>query len=451
MIYKKDKKTYYFNSKFEKLNNLYQLTKKDKIEVDKNLKKQKSFLLHHVLSFNHTDETKTLLDLSYGANIRPDIYFAEMNNRVNSLVKYAKSINFNQPVFITLTPKSEHKPLKSISIGKNRYKMVDNPNFNGNPEHIREARDYLSKSWSNFTTHNVFRDIRKKYGDKYVYMKTYEPTLDGVPHLHALLFIPPEFKERVIKACSNSFKYSRHDIKVDFDSSAGGVIAYILKYILKSFKSAKEDKLDNIGYWYAKHKILRFTTSRSLLPLKIYRLIKGNKLCQDYLEMTKKYKDGYLYTEIQQKDYYDLSSVDDLKSKDFYIKSIKLIDVDYHTFEHNQVYFKSDDYEIEFYEKSKHTKMCYIAPPPSPIPIYLEDKNGLIEKIGISHHGNISLFKSSKSPHYMKDWQLYKYYHSLDLETVDLIHFGYVKNCMIERGLLDGVKCSLNDYNEILN
>ncbi len=53
-----------------------------------------------------------------------------------------------------------------------------------------------------------------------------------------------------------------------------------MKYILKSFQNSKDNTLDDVGYWYAKNKILRFTTSRSLLPLKIYRLIKGKEHCR---------------------------------------------------------------------------------------------------------------------------------------------------------------------------
>jgi hypothetical protein len=442
MTYKKDNKIYFFNSKYKSLNNLYHLTKEDKKEVNKKIDKQKSYLKSHVLSFHGTDESKSLLDLSYGANINPDIYFSEMNNRVNSLLQYSKDINFNEAIFITLTAKSEHKPLKSISLGSNRFKMIDNPKFNGNPDNVREAREYLSDSWSNYTKNRVFQDIKDKYGLRYVYMKTYEPTLDGVPHAHILLFVPKEFKERVIKACSTAFKHSRHDIKTNFDDGAGGVAAYIMKYILKSFKNSKTNTFDDVGYWYAKHKILRFTTSRTLLPLKIYRLIKGNTRCRNYLEMTKKYNEGMLYFEKQQKDFYDFRPTSELKSVDFFIKDIYLIDDDYRTYKHNNVYSKSEDYEIEIYTPSEHVKMKWVKPPDKPIPIYNEQS----EKIGYFHDSKIKLFSTTKSPHELDDMQLYRYFHSLDIEEVNLQHFGYVKNCMIDRGLLDDKKSNLNDY-----
>lgn len=440
MTFKKDNKTYFFNSKYEKLNHLYQITKEDKKIVDEKIKNQEDYLKSHVISFHDNDLTRSLHDLSYGANIKPEIYFSEMNNRVNTLLKYSKEIKFSQPIFITLTAKSEHKPLKSISIGKNRFKMIDNPRFNGSPEHVTEAREYLSESWTLFTCKRVFKDIKEKYGERYVYMKTYEPTLDGVPHLHALLFVPPEFKDRVIKAISASFKTSRHDIKTDFDDDVGGVVAYIMKYILKSFKNAKENKLDDVGYWYAKNRILRFTTSRSLLPLSIYRLIKGKEIARNYLEMSKKYKNGFLNYSYVQKDFYNFDS--NLKRKDYHITDIYLIDDDYLTYEHKLLYSRNDSYEIDFFVRSTHHKIKYVPFKSVSVPIFNSDN----EKIGYFDGVRSVLFSTTKTPEYLNNVQLYKYYYSLDVETVNLQHYGHVKNVMIDRGLLNEKKQFLNDY-----
>ena len=46
----------------------------------------------------------------------------------------------------------------------------------------------------------------------------------------------------------------------------------------------------------------------------------------------------------------------------------------------------------------------------------------------------------------MKDYQLLNYYYSLDIDIVNLQHYGLVKNTMIERGLLNGSLTNLNDY-----
>ncbi len=47
----------------------------------------------------------------------------------------------------------------------------------------------------------------------------------------------------------------------------------------------------------------------------------------------------------------------------------------------------------------------------------------------------------------MNDIELINYYKSLDIETVDLVHFGITQNECIKRGLIDGEIQSLNDFN----
>ena len=48
----------------------------------------------------------------------------------------------------------------------------------------------------------------------------------------------------------------------------------------------------------------------------------------------------------------------------------------------------------------------------------------------------------------MKDFELINYYNSLNIETVDLVHFGITQNECIKRGLIDDTQIqSLNDFN----
>ena len=53
----------------------------------------------------------------------------------------------------------------------------------------------------------------------------------------------------------------------------------------------------------------------------------------------------------------------------------------------------------------------------------------------------------------MKDLRLYKYFQHIDnkIDTINLQHYGLVKNECIKRGLLSGEQISLNQYNTDFN
>ena len=235
----KDNKKYYFNSKkFSSLNSFYGINEEIRKTVDESLKNQESYLKKHFVSIQDKSFV-SFFDMSMSANIKPNKYYGEMFNKVDALKKYAKHIGFSSPVFMTITAPTYLKPLKQINIGKNRIKLVDNPNFTGETDYVDKARFYLSEKWRIFLRQRLFRDIKKKYNDRVIYMRTYEPMIDGTPHLHLVIFLPPEFKDRFVKLAKHYFRQTRTDIKTIFDEEIGGVVAYILKYILKSFSNSK--------------------------------------------------------------------------------------------------------------------------------------------------------------------------------------------------------------------
>lgn len=446
MRFSKDGKTYFFSSKFKSLNNLYNISKDDKKNVDDKLTRQINFLKNRCLTYHDERLSKTLFDLSYGANIRPDVYLAEMSNRVNTMMQYAEQNKFDDPFFITITPKSEYKPLKQIKLGKsNYYKLIDNPKFNGNPDYVKEARDYLSYTWTKFLNNRVFnKQILPKYGIKSIYAKTYEPQLDGTPHLHVLLFVPKGYKDRILKACSESFKHSRFDVKTDFYEDKQAVLSYIMKYILKSFSNSKTGELDTVGYWYAKNRIMRFTTSRTLLPLKFYRLIKhgDNK---DYLDLTNRYKIGLIEPQIMLKNTYMDKPYNELKMSDYKLHSIiykEVID-DYLT--ETMIYRRKQGFDFHIIFPVPKLKFSLVKKK-RPIPLYHDTS-----KIGYIFDGIAYYFKDSINIKAKSDIFLYEYYNNLDIDTCDLNHFGYVKNELISRGLIQGEILSLNDYKNASN
>lgn len=293
MIYKKDGVTYIFASKFKKFNVPYAVSERDKLDIDNKLNYAISFLKNSFVDIN--DTSIPFFDFSNSPMLRSDRYKAEIWNRVNTMREFASEFGFDCPIFITLTPPSYYKPLKQIIIGKkkNKIKLVDNPKFNGSPNYINDARDYISNLWRSFLRQRIFREIKEKYNSNILYLRTYEPFMDGVPHCHLVCFIPSEYKDRFIRLVKNYFKTSTL-VKSDFDDNAGGVVSYVLKYILKSFTNSKNDQISDVAYWYVRYGIYRFSSSRSLIPMYIYRKIKNKEEFRDLKHVTNLYRDGFV-------------------------------------------------------------------------------------------------------------------------------------------------------------
>lgn len=303
-IIHKDGKTYIYASKIEAFNRPYAISPQDKAAIDEKIEKGVEFLKNTwILQKSKDDEEEakkrgykiqeyiTMLDVSTGANTTPKQYHAELYNRILTLKEYAKELGFDMPVFITITPPSSLKPLKQIQITPNLIKLIDNPKFNGAPDYAIKGREYIGNIWRKFTNHQIFKDIKKQFGTKLIFLKVYEPFLDGAPHSHIICFIPSSFKERFIRAFNNCVGKTKTDVKTEFNGDVGGVIAYIFKYVLKSFIHKDEKRfIDDVAYWYIKFNMRRFSTSRTLIPLAYYRRIKAKKNFRDMLEMTKAYK-----------------------------------------------------------------------------------------------------------------------------------------------------------------
>lgn len=296
-IFKKDGKTYIFNSKCEYFNNPYGVCKDDIKKINTHLQNVRSFLSDSFVFINN-DKKFSLLDLSYSANHNPEIFKAEIWNKTNALKEYAFKNGFDSPIFLTITPPSYLKPLKQIKLKNNLIKMVDNPKFCGVVDYVNESREFISNLWRKFLTQRIFKDIKKEFNQGMIYLRTYEPFIDGTLHCHIVCFLPNAYKDRFIRLFKSYFSKVKIDVKSEFKDDIGGVIAYILKYILKSFVNSKDKKLDYICYWYIKYKIRRFGTSRSLIPMFIFRKINHDERLRDLINLTEIYKKGHITLEI---------------------------------------------------------------------------------------------------------------------------------------------------------
>lgn len=349
-FYVKYNKKYLFCSKYDCLNLPFGISNSDKRIIDTRLKSSIDYLKNSHISING-ENVCTLFDVSMGANIQPHKFRSELWNRINTMKEFAKEKGFDTPVFITLTPPSYLKPLKQIKLGKsNSYKLVDNPKFCGCfDDYVSMSRDYLGNSWRKFLNQRIFKDIKDKYNQKCIYLKVYEPFIDGSCHSHIVAFIPGEFQDRFEKLVKGYFK-TRTDVKSKFSDDVGGVVAYLLKYVLKSFKDSKSLELNDTSYWYIKNNIRRFSTSRTLIPLYYFQKIKHNKSFRNLKELTNLYKDGLISCDVIV-NHKKVINNEKLLSSDYIIDCISISILDYEYQEQIIVYKKSDNVSIVFPDK----------------------------------------------------------------------------------------------------
>lgn len=400
--------------------------------IDDKIEKNKEFL-KNLTFFNEDYKLVSMFESDLNANLSPERYFAEVNNRVHTLFAFAKELDL-VPAFLTITAPSEYH--------------YSSKSYNGSTP--RETALFISSLWNKFKSLKVFKHIRDNSGHNMIYIRVYEPHKSGVPHLHAMIFLPKSYMKEVK---SKFFSYFRdnHNIKqlkfiTRFDNSLQydgelGAIAYILKYMNKTFKNAKDGLMSSEAYYFAFHGIRRFITSQTLIPLWIYRKIKHDDNHRNLYDLTKDYKNGLIYHAFD-KEYIIKKEV----SKDIQIVDDEVLHVD-HVLEEKILYQKNHFIAAQFnsFKKSYASapKRFQIKKHFSSVPIFQENNY-----IGNFVNGSALLFGNDICPDRMTDVRLYDYFYNLDIETVNLQHYGYVRNTMINRGLLNEEKISLNLYRE---
>ncbi len=435
---------------------MYGVDFEDKCLIDRKLDKQKEFLENFVIDFG--DKSFSLLDNAYSANLNPKKYFSEINNRVNSINKYAKS-NGLMPVFITLTAPSKYHPQRTIN--KKKKIFVDNPNyayknnFNGA---VKDSARLLSDLWHKFTSLQIVRKMKKETGHGLIYFRVFEPHESGIPHIHAMLYIPKKFVLPIKKRFFEYFKtHKKHKIlqlqyKYTWYKDKGGAVAYMMKYITKTFKNAQTDILDDSAYWYVKHRIIRFSNSRLLAPLAVYRKVRyffKDDFEDDYLYISNLFNSGdiqYYFNKTMinyrcynpDEDDYEIT----LYSKRFIPNlSKKKYIYAYIDKDGNKKYKEIliDDFKSRI--KLKYNKRERIVK--KDIPLIINDKEYVLLENGI-------IIKKVVTPAFLDDQQLINYYYHLnkniDDNYINLSHYGVEKKEMIKRKILNDIDISLNLY-----
>lgn len=391
---------------------MYGITKEDIQVIDIKLEEQRKYITSRFFDFG--DESKSALEFTYSANLNPKKYFAEMNNRINSIFDYAKDLNL-KPVFCTITAPSKY------------HKCNVNGELKIKPN---ETAKELTQIFNKFTNLRIFQRMKKELGHGLIYFRVYEPHKSGVLHLHAMLFVPVDYildiKKKFYDYFTNKVKWGNNRKSLDFKytwyNSAGGAIAYIMKYVTKTFKNENDKSTQYASYWYIKHNIRRFLCSRTLAPLTIYRKIryffKNQK--NDYLKVTELIKNNQIHRLFENTTYsymrfnYETGEIEDItvwqKNTDLILRSrIKL----------------NTTFKLE-YKKKEYKKA---------LTVFVSD----FEKYYNDEKTN-KFVLLPVIPSKLKDYQLNNYYRILentDINSLDLVHFELVKNEMIKRGFLN--------------
>jgi len=425
---------------------MYGITQDDIEFIDAKIDYQKQYLKNFNIDFY--DKNINMLDNTYSANLNPKKYFAEINNRVNTIFVNAKDKGL-KPVFVTLTAPSQY------------HKKDNNGNLVIDPNETAKA---LTKVWNKFTNLQVFQKMKKELGYGLVYFRVYEPHKSAVPHLHAMIFIPVNYileVKRKYKEYFSSSKWGANEKAIDFKytwyKNKGGAIGYIMKYITKTFKDENNDnKIQYAVYWYIKHKVRRFLSSRTLAPLSIYRKIRyffKDKYQNDFLIISQKLNAGVIYksfedTQICYMFYnHDTGEVEDII---IWSKNIDLILNKRLNEKIENIRSKKarEEFKVNCKNNLNNKSTLKNTTNNNTLTVLV---NGI--KSYILNKDTNKFIKIQTIPSKLKDYQLIQYYKKLqqqNLTTFNQIqHFLLTQNEMIKRELKSGVIESLNDTIEL--
>ena len=384
---------------------------------------------------NDLGEVRSLLDFSMAANFSRK-YYAEVANRVNTFGSFA--IDYAQrPVFLTITlngcfrgalsgdySKFKDKDMKFLPT-EVKYKVK-----NGAPLTISDLCATLNHQWRIF-----FRRFTAKFKVDYSYIRCFEPhKKDGVPHIHALLFVPGHIIDFLRRTYKDIF-YAPQNLRVDaisreqiangetngFQTSIHNPAGYVMKYIQKTFINLeKTQELDDLAAWYVKHKVRRFLTSQNNVPLWVYRKINFISTMRDFYHLNNfKNDDNNVLEWDKQSDYIYINIPE----------RNEVIIYDNGKLEHYVC-----DRLINSYDRKKPPKKVIFQTIKPDLDACVDAwyvREG--EKIKREAMKNRKEFK--KPPLWMKNYELYNYYSRLDKANCNIQHLAYVENIMLDRGL----------------
>ncbi|MDD2358340.1 MAG: replication endonuclease [Thiovulaceae bacterium] len=444
---------------------MYGLKKTDLEFISKKIQYQKDYLLDNSF-ITSSGQVKSLLDVSFSANhsVR---YYAQLANKINTMSSYAKDFSLT-PVFITITLDgfyrdflksdfsrfNKFKDIKKETILKSipdndiygflRQKIVNQEVFT-----IKDLYNVLNYQFKAFLGSYVFKKM-KKQGFKYIYIRTVEPhEKDGVPHFHIMFWLNSDFIDELQETFNKIFPAPQNE-KEGFVTEIYNPVGYVLKYITKSFIDVKNgNDIDYIQAWYIKHRIMRCVTSRLTVPQWVYQ--KCFAIEQDWFYLTDFIYHDDKIAEWSLKDKYfhflDLNSSREIIYQDGVI-SLLLDDKVLQTFGTKKEKIILSSRVKSIFNKRKLNKFTDVIIDGEEFRLkkgkFVDGKqqsDKLLSRTLYSFDADGNKFvlidsKPKKQPHEMGNIELYNYFYSLDLHTVNIDHYRVVHKFMCERGLI---------------
>ena len=414
---------------------MYGISKLDLIIAQDKLDAQRNYLLSQGF-VNALGECRNFLDISMSANFSLK-YYAEVANRVNTIASF--SIDYEQsPVFLTITLNGCFR--NALRGDYSKFTALDRkylPDYlkskvrEGIKMSIRDLVAILNHQWRLY-----FRRFNAKFrGIDYSYIRCFEPhKKDGVPHIHALFYVPAHVIPYMLKIYKDLFnapqnlrtnaitpEQARNGEINGFQTSIYNPSGYVMKYIQKTFINLNETQnLDELSAWYVKYKVRRFISSRSKVPLWVYRKINFISSFQDFYHLC------------------DLKNDEDA-----------IVEWDYLS---NYIYIKRadrdekliyDDGKLEHYVrgnlvhsfdtgKPKHESAQYRTDGKCPTSDEINYQAGLRD---FNKWLDFVFRKKHKPVSKMKNYELVSYYQNLDKQNCNIQHLAYLENLMIDRNL----------------
>lgn len=373
---------------------MYGISETDKIFLKTKLENQKKFLDSNFFMIN--GEYVPYSNFYFSSWHNSNRYIAELNNRVASLNDYAQSQGLC-PIFAVFTLPSEYHKQKLITLKSGKKKLVYNKKYIDDKDHsVSAGASKLQALVRSIMNSLHFRSLSQ---NQRCYITTKEPHLDGTCHLNLLVFVPKENLDKCVSAIKDRFLDTHSRVETDIKNAT----SYVMKYIFKTLDDLRQnpdlDNLTDISYWYLKHKIRRFTMSRTFVSLEIYRKLNGRV---DLISLTKNYNKGLVTVLLDPETKKPLQIFDEFGDLWHKIKVSK----DETTIRHQNV-----SSEIKSFGNSLKQRQI----------LKLCDE----------------LFKSDEKPKpvsRMKDYELVNYYQSLGGD-VNAQHLAYVENLMLDREL----------------
>jgi hypothetical protein len=367
-------------------------------------------------------------------------YVAELQHRAWSIYEYAEERNLKN-IFITLTLPSAWHAKKTF-----KNKLINNPKFGGRKyiatiqgikfinaqiiQHVPFIEPVLdfSQTVDKYTPRNASKELSKMLSkllkdrsytsiDKQdrCYFRVTEPHKDGTPHLHISLFVPEDKKERIVKALKRLYPAPMGKIETDVISP----VKYLMKYVLKTLDDLRDEKssISNLTLWYLYHGISRFYTSRTFVALEVYRKLNG---MYSLRQLTKDYRnqDIAVYLDSTSR---KISSIENEFGTIYTPKPVnwlEKLEFNSRLSEDKETIMLDSGFEPLFREKIV-----------KPVDVIIDGESFL--------YINKEIVKPKKKPYQMTDYELYTYFHDLDIDLVDDKHYIYTQNLLIERGYLD--------------